>query len=70
MLTSGQKWQEGISVALTFTEAQKTFILKQGEQGTPVAEICRKAGICQATYFNWKKKYVGLLPDEMCMLWC
>ena len=31
----------------------------------PVAEICRKAGISQATYFNWKKKYDGLLPSEM-----
>lgn len=31
--------------ASKFTEAQKAFILKQGEQGTPVAEICRKAGI-------------------------
>jgi len=51
--------------ASKFTEAQKAFILKQGEQGTPVAEICGKAGISQATYFNWKKKYGGLLPDEM-----
>ncbi len=33
-------------------EAQKAFILRQGEEGTPVAEICRKAGISQATYFN------------------
>jgi transposase len=39
--------------------------LKQGEEGTPVAEIYRKAGISQATYFNWKKKYAGLLPTEM-----
>ncbi len=31
----------------------------------PVAEICRKAGISQATYFAWKKKYDGLLPTEM-----
>ena len=31
--------------ASKFTEAQKAFILKQGEQGTAVAEICRKAGI-------------------------
>jgi len=31
----------------------------------PVAEICRKAGISQATYFNWRKKYDGLLPPEM-----
>ena len=28
-------------------------------------EMCRKAGISQATYFNWKKKYDGLLPTEM-----
>ncbi|PXW52255.1 putative transposase [Chelatococcus asaccharovorans] len=51
--------------ASKFTEAQKAFILKQGEGGTPVAEICRKAGISQATYFNWKKRYGSLLPDEM-----
>ena len=30
-----------------------------------MAEICRKAGISQATYFTWRKKYAGLLPDEM-----
>ena len=51
--------------ASKFSDAQKAFILKQGEEGTPVAEICRKAGISQATYFNWKKRYGGLLPDEM-----
>jgi putative transposase len=31
----------------------------------PVAEICSKAGIGQATYFNWKKRSDGLLPSEM-----
>jgi hypothetical protein len=31
----------------------------------PVSEICRKAGISQASYFNWKKKYDGLMPSEM-----
>jgi putative transposase len=36
-----------------------------GADGVPVAEICRKAGISQATYFNWKKKYDGLQPLEM-----
>ena len=41
------------------------FIIKQGEEGTPVAEVCRKAGISQATYFNWKKKYAGMLPTDM-----
>jgi putative transposase len=51
--------------ASRFSDAQKAFILKQGADGMPVAEICRKAGISQATYFNWKKKYDGLLPSEM-----
>ena len=51
--------------ASKFADAQKAFILKQGEQGIPDAEICRKAGTSQATYFNWKKKYAGLMPPEM-----
>ena len=38
--------------ASKFTDAQKAFIIKQGEAGIPVAEICRKAGISQATNFN------------------
>ena len=36
---------------LKFSDAQKAFILKQGADGFPVAEICRRAGISQATYF-------------------
>jgi putative transposase len=51
--------------ASRFSDAQKAFILKQGNDGIAVADICRKAGISQATYFNWKKKYDGLLPSEM-----
>ena len=51
--------------ASKFSEVQKAFILKQGEQGTPVADICRKAGISQATYFNWKKRYGG--PSRPCL---
>ena len=51
--------------ASKFTDAQKAFVIKQGEEGTPIAEVCRKAGISQATYFNWKKKYAGLLPSGM-----
>jgi putative transposase len=51
--------------ATKFTDAQKAFVVKQGEEATPVAEICRKAGISQATYFNWKKRYAGLMPSEM-----
>jgi putative transposase len=51
--------------ASKFSDAQKAFILKQGADSVPVAEICRKAGISQATYFNWKKKFDGMTPPEM-----
>ena len=48
-----------------FTEAQITFALRQAEQGTRVTEICRKMGISQATFYNWKKKYGGLGVPEL-----
>jgi putative transposase len=51
--------------ASAFSDAQKAFILKQGVDGVPVAEICRKAGISPATYFNWKKMHDGLTPPEI-----
>ena len=51
--------------ASKFSDAQKAYIVKRGEEGAPVAETCREAGISQGTYFNWKKKYAGLMPSEM-----
>lgn len=48
-----------------FTDAQIAFILRQTEDGTPIAEVCRKAGIAEATFYNWRKKYGGLMPSEM-----
>jgi putative transposase len=51
--------------ASKFTAARKAFILRQGEDGAPVAEVCRNAGISQATYFNWKKEYAGMMPSDM-----
>jgi putative transposase len=36
--------------ASKFSDAQKAFILKQGDDGVPMAEIYRKAGISQATF--------------------
>ncbi len=51
--------------ASKFTEAQIAFVLKQAEDGTPVAEVCRTAGISDATFYNWRKKYAGLMPSEM-----
>ncbi len=48
-----------------FTEAQFVFALKQSETGVAVAEVCRKMGISEATYYNWKKKYGGLGVAEL-----
>ena len=48
-----------------FSEEQIAFALKQQELGTPVDEICRKMGIAQATFFNWKKRFSGLGPSEL-----
>ena len=56
-----EAWHEGTKA----TDAQKAFVIKQGEDGTPTAEVCHTAGISKATYFNWKKKYAGLMPSEM-----
>lgn len=39
-----------------FSDAQKAYVFRQGEEGVPVAEVCRKAGISQATYFNWSEE--------------
>jgi len=48
-----------------FSEAQIAFVLKQAEDGASVGEVCRKAGISEATFYNWRKKYAGLMPSEM-----
>jgi putative transposase len=46
-----------------FTEEQILFVLNQGDAGQPIADVCRQMGICEATYYNWKKRYadMGLL---------
>jgi putative transposase len=43
--------------ASEFKDAKKAIILKHRAEGHPVVDICGKAGISEATYFNWKKKY-------------
>lgn len=48
-----------------FSEQQIAYLLRQAEEGTSVEEVCRKAGISEATYYNWRKKYGGLMPSEM-----
>ena len=48
-----------------YTEEQIAFALKQAELGTPVEEVCRKMGISDATFYNWRKKFGGLGPSEV-----
>jgi putative transposase len=48
-----------------FTEAQIVFALKQAETGVTVTEVCRKMGISEATFYNWKKKFGGLGVTEL-----
>ncbi len=48
-----------------FTNEQIAFALRQAETGTSVAEVCRKMGISEATFYNWKKKYGGLGGSEL-----
>lgn len=48
-----------------FTESQVIFALRQAESGVRVEEVCRKMGITQATFYNWKKKYGQLGVSEL-----
>lgn len=48
-----------------FTEQQIAFALRQAETGTKVSEVCRKIGVAEATFYNWKKKYGGLGVSEL-----
>lgn len=47
------------------TEEQIVAALQQVESGTKVAEVCRKRGISEATFYNWKKQYAGLGISEL-----
>jgi putative transposase len=48
-----------------FTEAQVLAVLKEADAGRSVAEICRKHGISDQTYYNWKAKYGGASLSEL-----
>jgi putative transposase len=49
-----------------FTEAQIISILNhQNSTGEKVADICRKHGISEPTFYNWKSKYGGMTVDEL-----
>ena len=48
-----------------FTETQMVSILKEADAGKSVKEICRRHGISDATYYNWKSKYGGMSASEL-----
>ena len=48
-----------------FTESQVVAILKEGDGGVNVSELCRKHGISNATYYKWKSKYGGLEASDL-----
>jgi putative transposase len=48
-----------------FTEEQIAHVLRQAEAGTPVAELIRKAGISEQTFYRWKKKFAGMGVAEL-----
>ncbi len=48
-----------------YSESQIVFAIKQVETGTGLQEVCRKMGISEATFYNWKKKYGGLGVSEL-----
>lgn len=48
-----------------FTDRQVAFALQQAVVGTPVEEVCRRMGVCQATLYCWKKVNDGLMPSEV-----
>lgn len=48
-----------------FTESQIVAILKEGEAGVPVAQVCRKHGISSPTYYAWKSKYAGATVSDL-----
>jgi putative transposase len=51
--------------ARQYTEEQIIAVLKEGETGAKVADLCRKYGMSYATYYNWKSKYAGLTVSEL-----
>jgi putative transposase len=51
--------------AKRYTEEQIIQVLKEGEAGAKVPDLCRKYGMSDASYYNWKAKYAGLSVNEL-----
>ena len=48
-----------------FNLEQIVAVLKQAEAGVPLAELLRRVGVSQQTFYRWKKQYVGLEVDQV-----
>lgn len=48
-----------------FSETEIVSILKQGDVGVAVKDLCRQAGISTATYYQWKSKYGGMEASDL-----
>jgi len=48
-----------------YTEKQIAYALRQAELGTPVAEVVRKMGVSEQTFYRWKKQYAGMGVGEI-----
>jgi putative transposase len=48
-----------------YTEEQIAFALRQAEAGAPVAEVIRKLGVSEQTFYRWKKKFAGMGVGEV-----
>ena len=51
--------------ARQYTEEQIIAVLREGEAGAKVADLCRKYGMSDATYYNWKSKYSGMTVSDL-----
>ena len=48
-----------------FTEEQIAYALRQVEAGTPAAQLCRKMGISEQTFYVWKRRFAGMGVAEL-----
>lgn len=48
-----------------FTEEQNIKVLKEAKLGAKVADVCRKYGVSQTTYYKWHAKYSGLEVNDL-----
>lgn len=51
--------------ARQYTEEQIIAVLKEGEAGAKISDLCRKYGMSDATYYNWKSKYSGMTVSDL-----